>query len=129
MIKYKGRFLLFNSINNHGCNENVVPVDCDIQFPECVPVFWNFDRLDQVGVAHVTRDEKGLNAEIQIGALSEKRFNACQDIKIGVGGYYVGVKYGESVNGCTVIKKAYLSHLGMTLSPVNDAYYLEIVEE
>lgn len=129
MMKYKGRFLLFNFINNCGCDENVVPDDCDIQFPEYVPVFWNFDRLDQVGVAHITRDENGLNADISIGALSEDRFKEHHDVKIGVGGYYIKVEYDEPVNGCTVIKKAYLSHLGMTLSPVNDAYYLKIMEE
>ena len=129
MMKYKGRFLLFNSINNHGCGEDVVPDDCDIQFPEYVPVFWDFDRLDQVGVAHITRDENGLNADISIGALSEDRFKEHHDVKIGVGGYYIGIEYGEPVNGVLTVKKARLSHLGMTLAPVNDAYYLEIVEE
>ena len=129
MMKYKGRFLLFNSINNHGCGEDVVPDDCDIQFPEYVPVFWDFNRFDLVGTAHIFKDENGLNADISIGALSEDRFKEHHDVKIGVGGYYVGIELGESVNGCTVIKKAYLSHLGMTLAPVNDAYYLEIVDE
>lgn len=129
MMKYKGRFLLFNSINNHGCGEDVVPDDCDIQFPEYVPVFWDFDRLDQVGVAHITRDENGLNADISIGALSEDRFKEHHDVKIGVGGYYIGIEYNVPANGVLTVKKARLSHLGMTLAPVNDAYYLEIVEE
>lgn len=129
MTKYKGRFLLFNSINNCGCDENVVPDDCDIQFPEYVPVFWDFNRLDQVGVAHITRDENGLNADISIGALSEDRFKEHHDVKIGVGGYYIEIEYGEPVNGVLTVKKARLSHLGMTLAPANDAYYLEIVEE
>ena len=106
-----------------------MPDDCDIQFPEYVPVFWDFDRLDQVGVAHITRDENGLNADISIGALSEDRFKEHHDVKIGVGGYYIGIEYGEPVNGVLTVKKARLSHLGMTLAPVNDAYYLEIVEE
>ena len=128
MMKYKGRFLLFNSINNHGCGEDVVPDDCDIQFPEYVPVFWDFNRFDLVGTAHIFKDENGLNAEITIDAFSEVRFKE-HDVKIGIGGYYVGIECGESVNGCMTIKKAYLSHLGMTLAPVNGAYYLEIVEE
>lgn len=82
MMKYKGRFLLFNSINNHGCGEDVVSDNCDIQFPEYVPVFWDFDRLDQVGVAHITRDENGLNADISIGALSEDRFKEHHDVEM-----------------------------------------------
>lgn len=129
MMKYKGRFLLFNSINNNGCGKHVMPDDCDIQFPEYVPVFWDFDRLDQVGVAHITRDENGLNADISIGALSEDRFKEHHDVKIGVGGYYNEIKYDEPVNGVLTVKKARLRHLGMTLAPVNDAYYLEIAEE
>lgn len=128
MMKYKGRFLLFNSINNHGCGEDVVPDDCDIQFPEYVPVFWNFDRFDLVGTAHIFKDENGLNAEITIDVSSEFRFNELRDVKIGIGGYYVWIECGESVNGCMTIKKAYLSHLGRILSPVNDVYYLEIME-
>ena len=129
MMKYKGRFLSFNSINNHGCGKDVVPDDCDIQFPEYVPVFWDFNRFDLVGTAHIFKDENGLNAEITIDASSEFRFNELRDVKIGIGGYYVGIEYEMPVNGCMAIKKAYLSHLGMTLAPVNDAYYLEIVEE
>ena len=127
-MKYKGRFLLFNSINNHGCCEDVVPDDCDIQFPEYVPVFWDFNRFDLVGTAHIFKDENGLNAEITIDAFSEVRFKE-HDVKIGVGGYYIKIEYGEPVNEVLTVKKARLSHLGMTLAPVNDAYYLEIVEE
>ncbi|WP_270361690.1 hypothetical protein [Eubacterium ramulus] len=74
MMKYKGRFLLFNSINNHGCGEDVVPDDCDIQFPEYVPVFWDFNRFDLVGTAHIFKDENGLNAEITIDAFFRGSF-------------------------------------------------------
>lgn len=129
MMKYKGRFLLFNSINNNGCGKHVMPDDCDIQFPEYVPVFWDFDRLDQVGVAHITRDENGLNADISIDALFEDCFKKHRDVKIGVGGYYNEIEYDASANGVLTVKKARLRHLGMTLAPVNDAYYLEIAEE
>lgn len=128
MMKYKGRFLLFNSINNHGCGEDVVPDDCDIQFPEYVPVFWDFNRFDLVGTAHIFKDENGLNAEITIDAFSEVRFKE-HDVKIGVGGYYNEIEYDASANGVLTVKKARLRHLGMTLAPVNDAYYLEIAEE
>ena len=129
MMKYKGRFLLFNSINNHGCGEDVVPDDCDIQFPEYFPVFWDFNRFDLVGTAHIFKDENGLNAEITIDVSSEFRFNEHRDVKIGVGGYYNEIKYDEPVNGVLTVKKARLRHLGMTLAPVNDAYYLEIAGE
>ena len=128
MMKYKGRFLLFNSINNHGCGEDVVPDDCDIQFPEYVPVFWDFNRFDLVGTAHIFKDENGLNAEITIDAFSEVRFKE-HDVEIGVGGYYDEIEYDASANGVLTVKKARLSHLGMTLAPANDAYYLEIAEE
>lgn len=127
-MKYKGRFLLFNSINNHGCGEDVMPDDCDIQFPEYVPVFWDFNRFDLVGTAHIFKDENGLNAEITIDAFSEVRFKE-HDVKIGVGGYYNEIEYDASANGVLTVKKARLRHLGMTLAPVNDAYYLEIAEE
>jgi hypothetical protein len=127
-MKYKGRFLLFNSINNHGCGEDVMPDDCDIQFPEYVPVFWDFNRFDLVGTAHIFKDENGLNAEITIDAFSEVRFKE-HDVKIGVGGYYNEIEYDASANGVLTVKKARLRHLGMTLAPANDAYYLEIAEE
>ena len=128
MIKYKGRFLLFNSINNNGCGKHVMPDDCDIQFPEYVPVFWDFNRFDFVGTAHIFKDENGLNAEITIDAFSEVRFKE-HDVKIGVGGYYNEIEYDASANGVLTVKKARLRHLGMTLAPANDAYYLEIAEE
>lgn len=129
MIKYKGRFLLFNSINNNGCGKHVMADDCDIQFPEYVPVFWDFNRFDFVGTAHIFKDENGLNADISIGALFEDRFKKHRDVKIGVGGYYNEIEYDASANGVLTVKKARLRHLGMTLAPVNDAYYLEIAEE
>ena len=129
MIKYKGRFLLFNSIKNNGSGKHVMPDDCDIQFPEYVPVFWDFNRFDLVGSAHIFKDENGLNAEITIDVSSEFRFNELRDVKIGVGGYYNEIEYDASANGVLTIKKARLRHLGMTLAPVNDAYYLEIAEE
>lgn len=84
MIKYKGRFSLFNSINNNGCGKHVMPDDC---------------------------------------------FKKHRDVKIGVGGYYNEIEYDASANGVLTVKKARLRHLGMTLAPVNDAYYLEIAEE
>ncbi len=64
----------------------------------------------------------------QLMLFSEVRFKE-HDVKIGVGGYYNEIEYDASANGVLTVKKARLRHLGMTLAPVNDAYYLEIAEE
>lgn len=128
MIKLKGRMLLYNAVNDHDHNVSIFPNDCDIVYSKKVPVYWIFDYARApIGVAHISRDEKGLNAEVRL--YDSQFFVGRHDVKIGIGGYYSNIEYEEKEPNVVIVSKAYLKCVSLLLTPVNDNYYLDIVEE
>ena len=128
-IKLKGRILLFDTVNK---SKDIFPKDCEIDIPEKIPLLWNFDHNRCIGVAEVTKDDKGLIAKAEITPnIHYTEDDVCKvfkDNKFGVGGYYNKVKKHSEGNSI-VIDEATLREVSLVLDPVNDEYYFEIVKE
>lgn len=128
-MKLEGRILLFDQVNK---NRDVFPKACKIVIPEKVPLCWEFDHNLVIGIAEVTRDDKGLIAKAEtfsndfIG-IRDLRDNFT-DNKIGVGGFYNNVKK-HSENHLIVVDEATLLEVSLTLMPVNSEYIFRIVKE
>lgn len=128
MIKLEGRLLSFGTINK---NLDVFDKTCDIDISEKIPLCWNFEHMTPIGVAEVSRDDKGLicKAEIFPNVSNNIDINdILSDGKIGVGGFYTNIKKHEYKN-LTIIDAAVLKEVSLTLAPVSDDYYLEIIKE
>ena len=127
MIKLEGRVLLFDEIN---INHDKFSKDCKINFPEKVPLTWNFEHNNSIGYAVPVKDDKGIYATAEI---FRDDYISVKDIrgifangKIGVGGYYNRVKKHQEEE-LVVIDEATLLEIGLTLAPVRDKYYFKIV--
>lgn len=124
MLKGYARLMLFEETDKiaHRFSK-----DCNITYPEAVPVLWNFQRSspgDVLGTAFIKRDEKGLTCDVKLP-------NApllLADEKLGIGGFYCGIKTHDE-NGVTVIDKAILRAVSITLSPAHDEYRLFLYDD
>ena len=128
-MKLEGRILLFDTVNK---NRDIFPKTCKIHIPEVVPLCWEFDRCQVIGVAKVMRDDKGLIAKAEMFSANFIGILDLNDIftnnKIGAGGFYNKIKK-HSENHLTVVDEATLREVSLTLVPINEEYTLKIVEE
>ena len=125
----EGRILLFDQVNK---NRDVFPKTCKIDIPEKLPLCWEFDHNLVIGIAEVTRDDKGLIAKAEtfsnemIGV--EDLSSIFEDGKFGAGGFYTNVKMHN--NGLSiVVNEAKLREVALVSDPVNEEYSFEIVED
>ena len=128
MIKLEGRILLFDTVNK---NRDVFPKTCKIDIPKKVPLLLEFNHTQVIGIAEVTRDDKGLVAKAEtfqndfIGV--DKLDDIFVDGKIGVGGFYNKIVKHYDKN-LIVVDEATLREVSITLAPVCEEYYFEIVK-
>ena len=83
-IRLKGQVLKFDVVDK--CNRKFAS-DCKITFPEKVPVTYNFNLDEIIGLADISKVEDGLNCEIlpfDTDAFPKNEYF--------VGGYYTQVK-------------------------------------
>lgn len=129
MIRLEGRVLLFDKINQ---NSNKFSKDCKLDIPEKVPLTWNFEHDKPIGFASAIKDNNGVYAVAQTFSDDYIGVKDIRDIltdgKIGVGGYYNKVKKHKE-GELNVIDEATLRMIALTLAPVCDEYYFEIVED
>lgn len=132
-IKMRGRIVYFDKVDWCNGTGSLFPKNCEITYPEIVPVVWNFDfhNLDSMlGHAVVSKDELGLICEATLfktdvltEVLSEN------NNEFGIGGYYTRLKDNSWKSGIREIQSAMLSGIGFTLEPANKDYKLVLVEE
>lgn len=129
MVKLEGRVLLFDTISK---NRDIFPKTCKINIPEKIPVCLDFDYDKVIGVAEVTKDNKGLIAKVTI--IPNRYFfgddiinEIFEDIggKIGAGGYFNSIKTHKDEN-LIIVDEATLRAVSLTLAPACEACYFEI---
>lgn len=124
----EGRVLLFDSVNING---DIFPKGCEIDSPGKVPLFWNFQFGKCIGNCEVIKDEKGLIAKavtFSDSIVDNTLKDILSDGRIGVGGYFNGVKMHRD-NILIIVEKAILKSVSLTLEPVNEEYYLKVLKE
>lgn len=127
-IKLEGRILLFDTVNKI---KDIFPKECKIDIPEKVPLLYEFHHDEVIGVAEVIRDDKGLfcKAEtFQDNFIGDHLKDILEDEKIGVGGFYNKIKK-HNEGSLIIVDEATLREVSITLAPVHEEYYFEIVED
>lgn len=120
-MKYEGRLLNLGTVDK--CDRKFSE-DCIIDFPDKVPVTFNFrSGLGSVlGVAEVSRDEKGLGCNV---VFHHESFTD--------GSYYVGGRYDHvrthMEGSITVIDSCRLIEMSITLDPADENLKIVRCEE
>lgn len=83
-LRLKGQVLKFDVVDK--CNRKFAS-DCEVTFPEKVPVTYNFSPDEIIGHADISKVEDGLNCEVSLFDT-----NALPQNEYFVGGYYTRVK-------------------------------------
>lgn len=83
-LRLKGQVLKFDVVDK--CNRKFAS-DCEVAFPEKVPVTYNFSLDEIIGHADISKVEDGLNCEVSLFDT-----NALPQNEYFVGGYYTRVK-------------------------------------
>lgn len=105
-LRLKGQVLKFDVVDK--CNRKFAS-DCEVIFPEKVPVTYNFSPDEIIGHADISKVEDGLNCEVSLFDT-----NALPQNEYFVGGYYTRVK--THVKDCiTIIDSARL--VSMSIIP------------
>lgn len=128
MTRLEGRVLLFDVVNQPA---DKFSKDCKITIPNRVPLTWNFQHDELIGIALPIIDNKGIYAT---AAAFSNEYIGVKDIrdiltdgKIGVGGCY-RVNQMHEDGKLKIIDEATLVEIGLTLAPVRDEYYFKIME-
>lgn len=111
VVHMSGRLLLFDKVDRNGY---IWPKDCTLEFPEKIPVAWDFKFTypEEIhGFATVIKDDKGLICDVEL-------YN-CDYEELGVGGMYCGVDKHRK-NEYLVIDKAKLCGIGIGIVPADD---------
>lgn len=130
-IKMHGRLLLFDVV--HEVNfKHKIPKDCDLTYPEKVPIVYNFqfDKPDEViGRATIIKDEKGLVCDAIINnVINRDILRETFNNELPIGGYYRKTLQHHEDN-LQVFDKMHLVGIGITLGPVHEDYKLVLSEE
>lgn len=127
LIHMSGRVLLFDKVSKNGV---LFPKDCKISFPEKVPVTWEFrmyDPSEVLGIASVSKDEKGLNCVVELTNFDPDLLHKDFHDELPIGGFYTRVKR-HMENGITVVDEASLKLIGVTLGPADDELKIRVVK-
>ena len=128
-IKMKGRLLTLDRRDSIGVKFSK---ECKIEYPDVVPVVWNFDfhKADMVlGNAVVSRDETGLICDATLN--NSKVLDVLLELnnELPIGGYFIGVKTSYDDQGVRTVDECKLRGIGVTLAPADEDNKLVLVEE
>lgn len=131
IIKMKGRLITFDKLDSLGIK---IPKDCEIEYPEIVPIVADFDfhKPDSVlGYVKVSRDETGLLCDATMTNTVVRDLLSAPELnnELPIGGYFIGLKDYYDDHGVRIIDKCKLRGIGVTFGPVDDEYKLVLVEE
>ena len=129
IIEMSGRLLRFDVVDKNG---TLFPKDCEISFLETIPVIWNFNRDDFnyiIGIANVTKDEKGLICDVKLTTPILNRYilHSVFNDQLYIGGLYNQVIMHKE-KYINVIDEARLVSIGTTFSPSDDELKMIIKE-
>lgn len=128
MIKMTGVLQCFDKPDANGY---CFPKDCEITFPEKVPVvreFRHYDPTAVLGSATVIKDERGLVCDVCIFAnIDRDTLREYFHDELFIGGYYTGIKT-HSENGVQIVDKASLKAIGTTFSPADPELKMVVKE-
>lgn len=120
LIEMTGRLLIFDK---PGKTNVMIPRDCELLIPsEKFPVLWEFNSVDPSavkGFASVTQDDTGLICDVWLTNFDRDLLRDTFHDELYIGGCYNNIKRHVE-NGVTVIDKARLLSIGITLSPADD---------
>lgn len=126
-IKMKGRVLLFDRVDNLRI---MFPKNCNITYPEIIPIIWNFEfnNLDSVlGNATISKYEDGLICDAIISNPIIREILDTENGELHIGGFYKKIKEHHH-NGVRMIDQAHLVAIGVTLAPALDELKLVLEE-
>ena len=127
-IKMTGRLLVFDKVDKLGL---LFPKDCEITFPEKVPVALYFHFMNPnevVGNASVMKDERGLICDVELTNFDRDILhNTCND-ELYIGGFYRQLKKHRA-NGVDIIDKVTLRGIGIILGPADDELKITLKED
>lgn len=103
-LKLKGQVLKFNTIDN--CNRKFSS-DCNITFPEKIPVTYNFNMNEVIGHADISKVEDGLDCEVSLFDI-----NIFPENEYFVGGFYTRIKT-HAEDDITVVDSGRLVSMGI----------------
>ena len=129
IIKMKGRLLTFDKLDKIGIQ---FPKDCEIEYPDVVPVVWNFNfhKPDMVlGNAIVSRDETGLICDASINNMRIRDLLPELNNELPIGGYFIGLKEHYDDYGVRIVDECKLRGIGVTLAPADEDNKLVLVDE
>ena len=130
MIKMSGRLLIFDKPSKNGI---LFPKNCNLSFPEKVPITLEFSIKDPtsiLGNATISKDEHGLicDAELINPILTNDCLRDHFNNELSIGGYYVGIKKHDE-NGIRVIDEASLKMVSVTRYPADDELKMTVKDE
>ena len=128
MIRMRGRLLLFDTLDKAGF---LFPKDCELTYPEKVPVVMYFkfnDPTKIIGHAIVSKDEKGLICNIELDNFDRDILQHEFNDELYIGGYYRNTKR-DIKDGVVVIKKATLIGISTVFAPAHEEMKIRVVEE
>lgn len=131
-IKLTGKFLNFNE--EFGDFRHVIPDTCDIDFPDEVPVYFQFDYDKSIGKAKVERRVDGLYCDVELYSPDESLTNGLNSMLdnlngIGCGGYYNHIVDHKNKDGFKIVDSCILAKISLTYGPVSDSHRLYLVKE
>ena len=123
MIKFEGRLLLFDKIDDLGY---LFPKECRLRIFDTLPILFENKFC---GMVHIIRDERGLMAKMEVDDKDNLLSDFCYR-KIGIGGYYLlGETHFSKKYKCTVVDEATLLYVTFTEHPADEAYCMAISKE
>lgn len=108
-LRFKGPILKFDVVDK--CNRKFAP-DCEIAFPEKIPVTYFFGSDEVLGYADISKTKDGLDCDVLPFGTDVLPKN-----EYSVGGYYTQVKFHKE-GAITVIDSARLT--SMSIVPENN---------
>lgn len=127
-MKIKGKLLDFDRVDSLGYKFSH---NCEITYPEKLPIIWTCKINYVLGTAKVVRTETGLEIEGELidESLEDMILHGAVP-SIGLGGFYSKIK-SHNLKGqfIRMVDSADLKYVSITPSPVFKDYTFEVVKE
>ena len=119
----QGQFLKFDVVSLCG---DVFHSDCQLNFPERVPLLWEFDHRHVIGHADIKKNDDGLYALAELTSDAAEKFMTAER-RIGAGGHYTNVKTHND-GAFLVVDSATLRSVSLVVAPAQEACSFEVVD-